>query len=338
MLPQISVRAHGGLAPRPTVELAEAAERNGFHTLWFAENPFQRGVLPAAAASAAATRRINLGIGVFNPYNRHPTLMAMEMGALDELSEGRAVLGIGSGIGSAIERMGLQYAKPIGAVRDAIHIVRGMMRGESVTYDGSVFSAHGVKLEFSPRRADMPIYMAAVGDQGLAMCGKVADGLMVSNMCPPSYTRRARGRVAEGAAKAGRAAPRDVVQYVPCVLRSDRDAARAIAKTTVGGVLAAYWRLYEHQPAVRHALYRDSDISEDEFTSAITRMQGGGDAAQVLDDRFVDAYSIAGTANDCLQAAERFADAGVSELVLTFVGEDPAGAMQAFGRALGKRP
>lgn len=337
MLPDISVRAHGGLAPGPSIELAEAAERSGFRTLWFAENPFQRGVLPAVAACAAATRRIKLGIGVFNPFNRHPTLMAMEMGALDELSEGRAVLGIGSGIGSAIERMGLAYAKPIGAVRDAIHIVRGMMRGDSVTYDGSVFSVRDVKLEFTPRRADMLIYMAAVGDQGLAMCGKVADGLMISNMCPPGYTRRAVEVVAAGAAKAGRKAPGAIVQYVPCVLASDRTEARAAAKATIGGVLSAYWRLHANQPAVRQALFRDSDIPEGEFTGALARLAAGGDAAQVLDDRFVDTYSIAGTADDCLAAAKGFAEAGVSELVLTFAGASPIAAMETFGRAMGKR-
>src|SRR5262252_11250486 len=106
-LPKLSVRLSGAVDPRHCVDLANIAEANGFHSLWFAENAFNRGVLPAASACAAATRRIGIGIGVFNPYNRHPTLIAMEIGALDELAGGelaggRVRLGIGSGVGSAV--------------------------------------------------------------------------------------------------------------------------------------------------------------------------------------------------------------------------------------------
>src|SRR5215813_4580407 len=91
-LPKLSVRLSGAVDPRHCVDLANIA--------------FSRGVLPAASACAAATRRIGIGIGVFNPYNRHPTLIAMEIGALDELAQRRARLAIGSGIAAATERMG----------------------------------------------------------------------------------------------------------------------------------------------------------------------------------------------------------------------------------------
>src|SRR5262245_29937654 len=106
-LPKLSVRLHGGIDPRRALDLAQVADANGFDSVWFAENPFNRGVLPAASACAVATSRVRIGIGVFNPYNRHPTLIAMEIGALDELARARARLGIGSGIASATERTGL---------------------------------------------------------------------------------------------------------------------------------------------------------------------------------------------------------------------------------------
>jgi 5,10-methylenetetrahydromethanopterin reductase len=155
------------------------------------QNAFNRGVLPAAAACAAATSRIGIGIGVFNPYNRHPTLMAMEIGALDELAQGRVRLGIGSGIAAATRRMGLDPERPLAAVRDAITIVRGMLAGEEVNYTGRVFSAFNVELEYKALRPRMPLLMAARGDQALALCGEIADGLMISNMCPTEFTRHA---------------------------------------------------------------------------------------------------------------------------------------------------
>src|SRR5215470_692614 len=178
---RVALRLHGGLPAAACVEQARAAERAGFSTVWFAENPYNRGVLPSMAACALATTTIRIGIGVFNPWNRHPTLIAMEMGALDELSGGRAALGIGAGI--KVAQMGLPAHRPIAAVRDAIRIIRPLLRGEQVDYAGKVFAADKVRLEFPLRRPDLPILMAAVGDQALGLCGEAADGLMISNMC-----------------------------------------------------------------------------------------------------------------------------------------------------------
>src|SRR6266540_3080558 len=151
-MPNVGLRLHGGIDPHRCVELAAAAEANHFASVWFAENPFERGVLPIAAACAVATQRIGIGIGVWTPYNRHPTLIAMEIGALDELAQGRAALGIGSGIAAAIARMGVSAERPLAALRDAFHIVRAMLRGEAVTYEGRAFSVRDVRLGYRPPR------------------------------------------------------------------------------------------------------------------------------------------------------------------------------------------
>lgn len=336
-LPTLGVRVHGGMPPRACIEIGEAVERNGLDSLWFAENPFNRGILPTLGAAVAATRRIRLGIGVFNPYNRHPTLMAMEVGALDELADGRAAIGIGSGIGDRVTRMGLNYDKPLAAVRDAITILRGMLKGEAVTYQGTVFSVANAKLEFTPPRPNMPIYMAATGDQALRLCGQVADGLMISNMSPPAYTVRALQLLAEGAAKAKRPVPATVIQYVPCVVRKDGAEARAIVKGTVGEMLSAYWTMSERWPAVRQAIVNGNDIPEDEFVAAIGRVRAGERAADVLDDRFVDAYAIAGNADDCLASIAHYGAIGVTELILTFIGNQAIEDMAYLGAALGSK-
>src|SRR3954470_11835394 len=145
-MPRIGMRLHGGLAPQRCIELAKAAEANNLASVWFAENPMERGALPVVTACALATQRIPFGIGVWNPYNRHPSLIAMEISALDELIHGRARLGIGSGLAAAIKRLGLAHSKPLGGLRDTFHIVRALLRGETVTYKGAVFSAEGIKL------------------------------------------------------------------------------------------------------------------------------------------------------------------------------------------------
>ena len=322
-LPKLSVRLSGGIDPRRSIDLAKVADANGFDTVWFAENAFNRGVLPAAAACAAATARVGIGIGVFNPYNRHPTLIAMEIGALDELAQGRARLGIGSGIASATERMGLSTERPLAAVRDAIAIVRAMLAGEEVTYAGRVFSVQKVKLEYKALRPDLPLLMAARGEQALALCGKIADGLMISNMCPPDFTRHAVDIIRNAAREAGRQPPDQVVQYVPCAVRPDRAEAHRLAKETIGEMLPGFWSLAQRVPAAKSALLRAGELSQADFAAAVDRLRRGETPADVLDERFIDAFAIAGTAEDCLAQARRYRAAGTTELVLTFVGPQP---------------
>jgi 5,10-methylenetetrahydromethanopterin reductase len=331
---RLSMRLHGGIDPRRSIELAASADANGFASVWFAENPFNRGVLPAAAACAAATSRIGIGIGVFNPYNRHPTLIAMEIGALDELAQGRARLGIGSGIASATERMGLKPDSPLAAARDAITIVRALLAGEEVNYSGRAFSAIKARLEYKALRPDLPLLMAARGDEALKLCGKIADGLMISNMCPAQFTRHAVDVVASAARQAGRRPPAEVIQYVPCAVRPDAHEARRLAKQTLGEMLPGFWSLGERVPAARSALLRAAGLSAADFAAAVERLRKGHNPADALDDRFVAAFAIAGTAQDCLAQARQYFEAGASELVLSFAGTQAQDDMQALGAAL----
>ena len=331
-LPRLSVRLHG-LDPKSCVALARVAEAHGYRSVWFAENPCDRGVFPVASACVAATSRIRIGVGIVNPYTRHPTVIAMEFGALDELAEGRALLGIGSGIGAQIERLGFRY-RPLAAMEDAIHIVRALLRGEQVRYRGPVFSADSVALRFKPPRPLMPIYMAAMGERSLALCGRIADGLMVSNMCPPAYTEYAVGIVAASAEQSGRPRP-EVVQYVPCVVRPDRAEARRSAKAAIGAMLTTFWPIGDDWPPLRDTIVRHSGLAKPEVIAALDRLRKGEPATAVLDDRFIDAFAIAGTAEDCLGTAARYRRAGVDELVLTFAGSQPATDMAYLGAALG---
>ena len=294
-------------------------------------------MLPAASACAAATSRIGIGIGVFNPYNRHPTLIAMEIGALDELARGRARLGIGSGIAAATERMGLSADRPLAAVRDAITIVRAMLKGEEVTYTGKVFSAHGAKLEYQPPRPDMPLLMAARGEQALALCGAIADGLMISNMCPPGFTRQAVEVIRKSATRRGpgRRPPRSCSTFRARCGPTGRRRTRW-PKRRSREMLPGFWSLGQRVPAAKSALLRAGDLSEADFAAAVDRLRAGEAPADALDARFVEAFAIAGTAEDALAQARRYREAGTSELVLTFVGTQPEADMADLAHAMAR--
>ena len=278
--PGIAIRLHGMIDPGRCAGLAAAAERNGFRTVWFAENLFQRGVLPAASASAVATRAIGIGIGVFNPFNRHPSLMAMEIGALDELAGGRAILGLGVGVPPLIDRFA-GFGKPLAAMRDTVTIARAMLAGETVTHRGRVFSADGIGLGFKPPRENIPIHIAAMGPRMLRLAGEIGDGVLISNMCPPAFTGHAVALAAEGAQAAGRAPPGAVVKYVPCAVDADGGAARLAVKPAIAAMLCGYEEAFAGAPdalaAIRHGLGdRTGALYPDARPAQGRRGPGGG--------------------------------------------------------------
>jgi 5,10-methylenetetrahydromethanopterin reductase len=326
------VRLHGGMTPQACAMQAKAAEAAGIDAIWFAENPFGRGIVPAAAACALATRTQSIGAGVFNPYSRHPTLIAMEIGALDELSGGRVRLGIGSGLGHAIERMGFDNKRALTTLREAIAIVRALLRGDEVNFEGVAFDVQRVKLDYRPR-ADIPIFMAARGENAVKACGEIADGLIVSNMCSAGFVAKSVESMRTAARSADRTSLPGVVQYMPCVPRSDRDEARRGAKQAVADMLPVYWALAQRLPGARAALLTATGLQEADIAAAVSRLQAGEAADAVLDERYPEAFTISGSAEDCRELATRYAAAGVTELALTFFGPSFADDMAYIGSA-----
>lgn len=331
-LPSFAIRLHGGMDSRVCAEAAQHAEKHGFSTVWFAENPFQRGVLPAAASCAIATETIEIGIGVFNPFNRHPTLMAMEIGALDELSSGRAILGIGAGVPRTIGKFA-DFKNVANAMRDTISIAGPLLAGEEVVYAGKIFSADHIKLSYELPRQRVPVYFAAMGERMLRLCGEMGDGLLISNMCPPSFTSRAIAIMADGAGAAGKSPPSRIVKYVPCVVSANGSDARKAVKPAIGTMLAAYWEAYQPTPAALSAIGDDNGIDPDNFAVSMQRLRSGELAENVLDDSFVAAYAVAGTVEQCLEQCRDLAATGVTQMTVTFHGEAPEASMVQFGNA-----
>jgi 5,10-methylenetetrahydromethanopterin reductase len=315
---------------------AWAAEQAGFTTVWCAENPFARGAMPALTAAALATSTIRLGVGVMSPFHRHPTLIAMEMAALDELSSGRMVLGIGSGI--RLGQIGVPAPRRIAAVRDAIHITSRLLAGETVTYDGVVFSSHGVRLDSPLRRPAVPIFMAAMGDQALALAGRIADGVMISNLSPPAFTRRALGIVARAAAEAGRQIPAEIVQYVTCAIGDDAAEARRRAKRAVGRMLVTFCHEGHASEATQSAMRDYNGLAPREFASIIDRLARGEPAPDVIDDELITRYAVAGTVEECVERFDAYRDAGVTEIGLALAGDQPLLDIARVGQALSSRP
>jgi len=332
-LPNISIRLHGGMTANECVALAKAAEDGGFAGVWFAENAFGRGILPAAAACAVATRRIAVNAGVFNPFSRHPTMMAMEIGALDELSNGRATLSIGSGIASATEKLGMDPSKPVPGLRDTLTIVRTLLGGDEVEHSGTGFTARNVKLDYKPR-GNIPIYLAGRGDLTTKLAGELADGLLVSNMVSMAFAARLAEIMRERRRAAGRSGNGLVVQYMPCAVSRDAKSALDAGKRAVAAMLPGFWALGQKIGSAKDALLSGTGIEEQQFASAAVRLRAGESPTDVLDEQMVRAFALIGAPDECLAAASRYAEAGVTELALTFAGPNAAHDITLIREAL----
>jgi alkanesulfonate monooxygenase SsuD/methylene tetrahydromethanopterin reductase-like flavin-dependent oxidoreductase (luciferase family) len=179
----------------------------------------------------------------------------------------------------------------------------------------------------------LPIYLAAMGPQALRLAGRVADGVVISNMVPLGHAA-ALVPIAREAAETAARAPPAFVQYLLCSAHPDSEAAREAVKPAIAGMLTGLWPTGDDWPPHRAASVAASGIPRAEFAAAVARLRRGEPARVILDDRFVDAFAIAGTAEECLDRARAFRRIGVTELGLAFAGDGVAADIAYLGAAL----
>lgn len=288
-LPHLALRLREDRLPiAAVVELVQLAEAWGYSGLWVPENT-GREAFTQLGAFAAATERINLGPGIANIFTRTPTILAQGAVTLDQISAGRAWLGLGTGHQPNLEAgHGVAYGRPLGRMRDALRIVRAILRGESLP-ETRVVRARSFRLETAAPRPELPLYVAALGPRMCQLAGELADGVIL-NWATPEYVRQALANVRLGAERAGRD-PADV--SVACYARISAGAPdgvmrRALARELARYINMPYYRqMFEtagfarHMPAVAEAYPRDPDeaalLVSDEMLAALT-IRGDRDA------------------------------------------------------------
>lgn len=296
--------------PRQAARFARAAEEAGFQDVWFPDHYFIREVYSALALAAAATTRVGLGTAVTSPYLRHPVLLASAVATLDEISGGRAILGLGVGGHEFPGQLNQSLARPLAVCREAADIIRRLLAGETVTSQGKIFSVQGARLHFTPSRR-IPLYLAARGPQMLALAGEIADGV-ITHGTHSSYLTFARDQIAAGLAKAGRPAQAvDLCLMGELVVTGDpgreRDRLRARCVLMAGG---------EYAPALveRYGL-TVADVEP------VRRAVKSGDlaaAAKAVNDRVVDAFCVVGSGAGCRETLDAMARAGVTHVICSF--------------------
>ncbi len=159
------------------------ADRIGLHGVWLGDEGPARDPFAILAAAATQTTSIELGVGVTNPYVRHPGATAATALTIHELSAGRVKLGIGAGGQMALGPYGLEATDPVRAVRDAIRVARAVGAGRST--DG--YGAPDLAVTEQEVGVPLPIFVGARGERLNRLASEVADGAFVAGMPPFRY-------------------------------------------------------------------------------------------------------------------------------------------------------
>ena len=179
-------------------EIAAVVEDLGFSRLWIQDNPLTtKDPYIALTVAALNTNRITLGPGVSNPLIRHPSVIVNSVFSLDQLSEGRAVLGIGNGGPALVAAFG-QSPRRVAEFRQDLLQIRSLLRGEEVKGEG------GERYRISGIERAIPMYVAARGPRVLRLSGELADGVLIAGPAQPDVLQKKMQAVKDGAVDSGR--------------------------------------------------------------------------------------------------------------------------------------
>jgi len=305
--------------------LAQLAEAHGFGCAWGGEAN-NKDPTVMLAAIAAVTKRLKIGSAVYHILGRTPATLALQAVGLDELSQGRFLLGIGVSNPTIAKWHGLPFDRPLTRVKEYLEVVRLAMRGEKLNFDGEFFSAHGFKLAFKPSGRKIPVYLAAFGPKMSRLAGKVTDGVLI-NMANPQEIRRIVDDVRSGAEEAGKDPDAvEIICKVRCSIAEDYNMAHdALSHALTYYALADYYR---------NLLTRMGFGAEVEAMRAAWQTGGFHAARALVTDRLFEELPLVAATSvaEVQEKIKPYAEAGASRIILPYVSasKDVVGEMKNF--------
>jgi F420-dependent oxidoreductase-like protein len=321
--------------PADHLALAQEADRLGFSVVWAAE-AYGSDSPSILAWIAGQTRRIDVGSAVMQIPARSPAATAMTAATIDTLSGGRFRLGLGvSGPQVSEGWHGVRFGKPLARTREYVDIVRMALARKPVEYAGEHYqlplpggAGKALRLSFRPPRADIPIYLAAVGPKNLQLAGEIADGWLAVFFAP-EYAGELLGHVRAGRERAGKSMDSfDVVPSVPVVIGEDpvacAELVRWYAALYIGGMGSREQNFY-HQLAVRMGYGEAAREVQDLYLAKRHR-----DAAAAVPFEFIDSTSLLGPVERIAERMRAYAEAGVTTLAVSVFAADAADGIRTL--------
>jgi F420-dependent oxidoreductase-like protein len=314
-----------GLTSEQQLELVREAESLGFDSVWAAE-AYGSDTATVLAWLASQTEKIRIGSAIFQIPGRTPAMTAMTAATLDNLSDGRMILGIGtSGPQVAEGWHGQRFAKPLERTREYVAILRMALARERVEFQGNQYQlplpdgqGKPLKLMIPPVQERIPIYIAAIGPKNTQLTGEIADG-WIPTFFAPEHVAEMRKLLEEGAARAeGEKAIDDSFDIAPTVnvcvdddVEKARDAMRPVLALYVGGMGSRKQNFYNN--LMQRYGYEDAAKEVQDLY-----LDGKKDeAAAALPGELIDKVSLCGPKDRIKERLEAYREAGVGTLMIT---------------------
>jgi F420-dependent oxidoreductase-like protein len=311
-----------GLTAEEQLRIVQEAERLGYDSVWTAE-AYGSDAATVLAWLASGTERIRLGSAIFQMPGRSAAMTAMTAATIDQISNGRMLLGIGSSGPQVSEGWhGVRFAKQLARTRDYVAVVRQVLARERLEYHGETLDlplpdgpGKALKLTIAPVQERIPIYLAAIGPKNTALAGEIADG-WIPTLFSPEHVAEFRPLLEEGAARAGRSL--DGFDIAPTVnvfitddLESARDAMRPYIALYVGGMGSRAQNFY-NSLVQRYGFEEAAQEVQELYLSGRKE-----DAAAALPAELIDTVSLCGPRDHVRERLEVFRDSGVGTLMVS---------------------
>ena len=310
---RVGVGFNPNITPQEAYGYAHEAELNGYDSFWVHEQPFIRDAITLLCSGILATNRIKLGSGCISVVTRHPLLAATTFVSLNNMSHGRAIMGIGLGGFPWLPRIGINVfpvtqTRPARRIREYLTIVRALLNGETITLQGEFYKVNEIKLDTMPA-AKPKLYVAAFGSRLLQVATEYADGVIVSPaLMTPEITRQKVQSLNSNAL--------DIASYILTTVSEDSEAAMQIMKSY-------YFFIYQVAEVIPPEVLEPYDVS-DSALSGVKKAWRKNDlpaAARSMPDDIVEALTLTGNSDHCLDKLREYRKAGVKLPIIMPIGD-----------------
>ncbi len=295
--------------------LIHEVEERGYDTAWAGEVAGADAVA-LMTLLATHTTRIRLATGVIPFQTRTPVILGQAAATLGHIAPGRFALGLGVSSRTIVAQWhGLPFARPVAQLREAVQVIRAVVSGERVIFEGEFYRVRGFRLMAPPPPQPVRIYLGALGPRMLELAGEVADGVLL-NWLPPEAVPGCIDSLMIGAGRAGRSlAGFEIAAFIRTAVTDDQAALRrALARDITGYAIVDSYAAF-----FRSAGYPDE-------VAAINAAWSAGDrsgAVKGVSDRCLDGLGVVGPAEFCRDRVQQYVEAGVRQPVIVPFAPEP---------------
>ncbi len=300
---------------------AKLAEDSGFGYVWITDHYNNRNAFVILTAIAKATNSVKLGTGVTNPFHVNPAVITSAIATINEISGGRAILGLGAGDKFTLRQIGIEQKRPLRRVREAVEVIRKLSAGEVVNYEGEEFRFEGARMNF--RTSSFPIYVGAQGPKMLRLASEIGDGVIINASHPKDVEFAIKNMNL-----------RDGFDIAVCSAFSV-DKNRENAVKAVKPVVAFIVSGCPKEVLERHGI--DEEVVKSvkkALNEAFTKGNWKAVAEAVTED-MIEAFSITGTPDEVVRRIEELERLGVTQFVVgSPIGADKGKAIKTIGKKI----